>query len=52
MVHIVSFFRSEFLAVWNLLNAYRPERHFMRGPGPKWRAKHAGAAMPRQSDRP
>ena len=21
---------------------YRPEAHYMRGPGPKWRAKHAG----------
>jgi hypothetical protein len=20
--------------------AYRPERHYMRGPGPKWHAKH------------
>jgi len=20
---------------------YRAERHYMRGPGPKWRAKHA-----------
>jgi hypothetical protein len=20
---------------------YRPERYYMRGPGPKWRAKHA-----------
>ena len=20
---------------------YRPERHYMRGPGPKWRTKHA-----------
>jgi hypothetical protein len=20
-------------------NRYRPERHYMRGPGPKWRAK-------------
>ena len=19
---------------------YRPERHYMRGPGPQWRAKH------------
>ena len=19
---------------------YRPERHYMRGPGPRWRAKH------------
>ena len=21
---------------------YRPERHYMRGPGPKWHAKHRG----------
>ena len=21
-------------------NAYRPEQHYMRGPGPKWHAKH------------
>jgi hypothetical protein len=24
-----------------LFNSYRPERHYMRGPGPKWHAKHA-----------
>jgi len=23
--------------------AYHPERHYMRGPGPKWHAKHAVA---------
>jgi hypothetical protein len=23
-----------------LLDPYRPERHYMRGPGPKWHAKH------------
>jgi hypothetical protein len=23
-------------------NSYHPERHYMRGPGPKWRQKHAG----------
>lgn len=23
---------------------YRPELHYMRGPGPKWREKHAPAA--------
>jgi hypothetical protein len=22
---------------------YRPEKHYMRGPGPKWRAKYAKA---------
>ena len=25
----------------DLFGTYRPERHYMRGPGPKWRAKHA-----------
>jgi hypothetical protein len=25
-----------------LFDAYRPELHYMRGPGPKWRAKHRG----------
>jgi hypothetical protein len=24
----------------DMSNPYRPERHYMRGPGPKWRAKH------------
>ncbi len=24
----------------DLFNSYRPERHYMRGPGPAWRAKH------------
>jgi hypothetical protein len=23
------------------LDPYRPELHYMRGPGPKWREKHA-----------
>ena len=26
----------------NLFDDYRPELHYMRGPGPKWREKHAG----------
>ena len=25
---------------------YRPERYYMRGPGPKWHAKHAAVPMP------
>ena len=24
----------------DMLHPYRPERHYMRGPGPKWHAKH------------
>jgi hypothetical protein len=25
----------------DLLDPYRPEQHYMRGPGPRWREKHA-----------
>ena len=25
----------------DLLDSYRPELHYMRGPGPRWRQKHA-----------
>jgi hypothetical protein len=37
------------LAQWQALfgivcNPYRPELHYMRGPGPKWHAKHRSAA--------
>jgi hypothetical protein len=28
----------------DLFDPYRPEHHYMRGPGPKWRAKHRPAA--------
>jgi hypothetical protein len=36
-----------FVSLWRSLRRdlfadYRPERHYMRGPGPAWRAKHAG----------
>ncbi|MET0688763.1 MAG: hypothetical protein ABWY38_06155 [Methyloceanibacter sp.] len=31
---------------------YRPERHYMRGPGPKWHAKHrALVALPAEEQR-
>jgi hypothetical protein len=29
--------------VRDLFNSYRPERHYMRGPGPAYRARHQGA---------
>jgi hypothetical protein len=31
------FWRS---VIAELFDHYRPERHYMRGPGPKWRQKH------------
>jgi hypothetical protein len=34
-------------AIKALVDPYRPEEHYMRGPGPKWHAKHdvASASM-------
>jgi len=29
------------------LDTYRPELHYMRGPGPKWREKHVAPQMAR-----
>jgi len=26
--------------ILDVRDSYRPEQHYMRGPGPKWRAKH------------
>jgi hypothetical protein len=28
----------------DIFDPYRPELHYMRGPGPAWRAKHGGEA--------
>ena len=43
-----SSFRKAVATSWQKLiktlsDPYRPERHYMRGPGPKWRAKYASA---------
>ncbi len=46
---VVSLFRSTVRSVTTLLHSswdgpagrYRPEDHYMRGPGPKWREKHS-----------
>ena len=34
---LVAFWRHFFAKAFN---PYRPELHYMRGPGPAWRAKH------------
>jgi hypothetical protein len=31
--------------VAGLRDEYRPELHYMRGPGPKWHAKHARSGV-------
>ena len=33
-------FWRQFIA--KAFDPYRPEQHYMRGPGPAWRAKHLG----------
>jgi hypothetical protein len=40
---------AEFKAFWRAFFArafdpYRPELHYMRGPGPAWRAKHVASS--------
>jgi hypothetical protein len=32
--------------IGRIRDPYRPELHYMRGPGPKWHAKHAIQAAP------
>ena len=46
--HTVSGFGADFADLFRslthaLFDNYRPELHYMRGPGPKWHAKHAPA---------
>jgi len=38
-MHILAFVRG----IWfGLMHRYRPELHYMRGPGPKWLERHGG----------
>jgi hypothetical protein len=32
-------------------NRYRPERHYMRGPGPKWHERHGASPAPAATER-
>jgi hypothetical protein len=34
-------FADLFATLKHMFDSYHPERHYMRGPGPAWRAKHA-----------
>jgi hypothetical protein len=34
-------FADLFVSLKHLLDGYHPERHYMRGPGPAWYAKHS-----------
>jgi hypothetical protein len=47
-------FFAEFRTFWReffarAFNPYRPELHYMRGPGPAWRAKHSAVSPAVQS---
>jgi hypothetical protein len=43
LFHEIRKFWREFSG--SVFNPYRPELHYMRGPGPAWQAKHAGASI-------
>jgi len=45
VAEIRTFWRQFFARAFD---PYRPELHYMRGPGPAWRAKHV-APLPRHS---
>ncbi|MEH2510301.1 hypothetical protein V1291_001655 [Nitrobacteraceae bacterium AZCC 1564] len=40
----IAHFWREFLRT--AFNPYQPEQHYMRGPGPAWRAKHKANVNP------
>jgi hypothetical protein len=42
LLHDIRTFWREF--AHTAFNPYRPELHYMRGPGPAWRAKHAASS--------
>jgi hypothetical protein len=42
--HLAEAIREFQRAFADASSAYRPELHYMRGPGPKWRARRAGGA--------
>jgi hypothetical protein len=44
----VTDFGHKFFGAWiavnrHLFSGYKPERHYMRGPGPAWRAKYGAS---------
>jgi len=43
---------DEGIEVGSFRNAYHPERHYMRGPGPKWHAKHTASLVAAASVQP
>jgi hypothetical protein len=50
MTRVLAILWAEISQLWTIWTAYNPERYYMRGPGPKWRAKHAGGQPPMRID--
>lgn len=42
--------RELWWTIADLFDPYRPELHYMRGPGPKWHAKRTGSAAKAAGD--
>jgi hypothetical protein len=45
LVSALRYFISALGPLWDV-RKYRPELHYMRGPGPKWREKHSSHRSP------
>ena len=43
-------FRGSF-GVGKLFDSYRPELHYMRGPGPKWHEKYDGVSLEAENEK-
>lgn len=43
--HFSDQFRALARTFANAFTGYQPELHYMRGPGPKWHAKHAAESL-------
>ncbi|WOH85014.1 hypothetical protein RX327_18630 [Bradyrhizobium sp. BEA-2-5] len=41
--HLARFVARCGMLIDGVINPYRPELHYMRGPGPKWRARRQAA---------
>jgi len=52
MSRVISLVSSEIARIWKTRGAYNPERHYMRGPGPKWREKQASLRIADQLREP
>jgi len=46
VIWAIVFALARWHSLWSwVFDSYRPELHYMRGPGPKWREKHGSFSL-------